>query len=1277
MAGFARGAAAGGRFATSPSDEVASTAGEWLPPPNGATGEIDDAGWDDRRPGVWDWVRSRLERPSIRPDRSGSLAGEAGGRLDRLDVWMLAVLVVASLVLRTWRLAEPYQMHFDEVYHARTATEFLEKWRYGMDHDIYEWTHPHVAKYAMAAGIVLFGDDQVSATGNLGVPVVSAAVEPMRDDGTGRTAGDRLYVATGSDVRAFDLSTRRPVGRITGSAATTVAFDASSQRVFVGAADGSVRVVETSTTFDATAPDPSTTVPSTPVVTVDGPVTGLAAADDGGWLAVSTRDHVTLVDADTGTVLGTASVPGLAEVVAAGKTDVLFAHPAEVADPAAAADELVKLFGGSRATYTKALASDEESVAVPVTVTEDSRANVDAAITGGALSGFVVEQRARAVAAGSNGVTFLSPANAAVTAQIRTTGAATGLVSVPNLDVPRLYVATGKSITIVSLGSDPTDAPTIETTMPMPGTVQRTYWDPATLMVHALGRTADGSQSTVYVIEPHGNAVYADARLPLTPSATALDIAPDFPSSDREQLLAFDTTGRTAVVDVGQNAFAWRLPGVIAGAFTTALVYLLGRLLFRRRSVALIAGGLVLADGMFFVMARIGMNDAYVGLFLAAAYALFAALWLNRLRWRLAFWIAMPVLGVLLGLGLASKWVAAYAIGAVGILILARSALGRVVLVAGMIAATAVLGYLAIDVPAGSASGPNLTFMLIMVALTGVAVGVSILHPVAWTPEERWFAVLAPVVAGIVIAAVALVRAAPPVHVSTFALPLVGIGVVVALAGVAAELAFRVAAPYGFGPLAVRSPDDPDVGPPDPPPPGWLRLGWGFGLPALWMAACLVALPLAVYVVSYLPWAAIDGNQLVPGYPPGHTGQTLVQLTQQMYDYHNNLRSPHAASSPWWAWPLDLKPVWFYQGSFADTTAASIYDAGNIVIWWLSIPALAFVAYQAYRRRSLALALIAVGYACQWLAWARIDRATFQYHYYTSLPFVVLALAYFLAEVWHGPCARTWLLARVSAAVVVVGPMVMWVFKAPLCTFVGVDRASPGSLACQGNPGNLVVTSQTAALAAVVVVAVVLIVREVVGLGRASVAPARGRRLGRSSRTRLLRIAAVAAVAGVATVATTLLDPTTPIVSLQGFRPELAGLLLLIPLGGVAWVIATARDPRRFTIGALAGIAGWFLVLYPNISALPLPTSIVNAYQGLLPTYLYPFQFPVNTDPIPPPIKLFAVGPLMLVAGLVLFSVVLAYSAWVWRLAAADRDDGPDDPEIPSRPASPASRVPA
>ena len=58
---------------------------------------------------------------------------------------------------------------------------------------------------------------------------------------------------------------------------------------------------------------------------------------------------------------------------------------------------------------------------------------------------------------------------------------------------------------------------------------------------------------------------------------------------------------------------------------------------------------------------------------------------------------------------------------------------------------------------------------------------------------------------------------------------------------------------------------------------------------------------------------------------------------------------------------------------------------------------------------------------------------------------------------------------------------------------------------------------------------------------------------------------------------------------------------------------SASRDARRFVLGFVVAAVGWFAILYPNIAALPLPSAVVNAYQGILPTYLYAFQFPVST----------------------------------------------------------------
>ena len=81
---------------------------------------------------------------------------------------------------------------------------------------------------------------------------------------------------------------------------------------------------------------------------------------------------------------------------------------------------------------------------------------------------------------------------------------------------------------------------------------------------------------------------------------------------------------------------------------------------------------------MLFVQSRIAMNDVYVGrLHPRRVPAVRGAVDRRRSAHRHAFWAVLPAIGVLLGLALASKWVAAYAIGALGILVLGRSALGR------------------------------------------------------------------------------------------------------------------------------------------------------------------------------------------------------------------------------------------------------------------------------------------------------------------------------------------------------------------------------------------------------------------------------------------------------------------------------------------------------------------------------------------------------------------------------------------------------------------------
>ncbi len=164
-----------------------------------------------------------------------------------------------------------------------------------------------------------------------------------------------------------------------------------------------------------------------------------------------------------------------------------------------------------------------------------------------------------------------------------------------------------------------------------------------------------------------------------------------------------------------------------------------------------------------------------------------------------------------------------------------------------------------------------------------------------------------------------------------------------------------------------------------------------------------------------------------------------------------------------------------------------------------------------------------------------------------------------------------------------------------------------------------------------------------------------GRRVGRSTIT-LGWLGATAVVAILATwfVQTNLGD--SALITLDRIPVEPVAIVLALPAVLIAAFVATARDAHRFVVGGMVAIVAWFIVVYPNFSALPLPTAIANVYQGVLPTYLYPFQFPVNNIAATVKIELFGPVPLLLAASVVFLSLVVGYSAWVWRLAIAERE---------------------
>ncbi len=143
------------------------------------------------------------------------------------------------------------------------------------------------------------------------------------------------------------------------------------------------------------------------------------------------------------------------------------------------------------------------------------------------------------------------------------------------------------------------------------------------------------------------------------------------------------------------------------------------------------------------------------------------------------------------------------------------------------------------------------------------------------------------------------------------------------------------------------------------------------------LAGALLVLPAMLYVAAYVQYFLM-----------GFDWSDWRELQRQMWSYHTNLKACHNWASPWWSWPLMLRPVWYH-----------LFIMGNPLSWWLYLPAVLFVAVQWVRGRfaAVGLGVVLLGFFGQWMPWALSPRVSYFYHMLPSVPFACLALGYVLS----------------------------------------------------------------------------------------------------------------------------------------------------------------------------------------------------------------------------------------------------------------------------------------
>ncbi len=162
------------------------------------------------------------------------------------------------------------------------------------------------------------------------------------------------------------------------------------------------------------------------------------------------------------------------------------------------------------------------------------------------------------------------------------------------------------------------------------------------------------------------------------------------------------------------------------------------------------------------------------------------------------------------------------------------------------------------------------------------------------------------------------------------------------------------------------------------------------------LAMTFAAIPLTIYVVSYIPWMRqVDDPWMRLRELPSHS--------YAVWRYHADLRAEHPYFSTWYTWPWLYRPTWYYFNQTTDVPAQvrGIVALGNPWLWWASVPVTLWAIVTGVRARDPRRAFSGLGFAFLYLPWGISPRTLNYGHYlFEAIPYACLSLGILLDRYW-------------------------------------------------------------------------------------------------------------------------------------------------------------------------------------------------------------------------------------------------------------------------------------
>lgn len=142
----------------------------------------------------------------------------------------------------------------------------------------------------------------------------------------------------------------------------------------------------------------------------------------------------------------------------------------------------------------------------------------------------------------------------------------------------------------------------------------------------------------------------------------------------------------------------------------------------------------------------------------------------------------------------------------------------------------------------------------------------------------------------------------------------------------------------------------------------------------LWCTICFIVIPLAIYILSYIPFTK--------SYPDKGVFQSAIENSIFMLNFHSSAHFYHPYSSEWYEWLIDKRPLLDSYSLFPDGKVSSVATFINPLICWGGLISLAHQIYLWICRKCKTAEFLTLAWCSVVVPWFFVHRTVFIYQYF-------------------------------------------------------------------------------------------------------------------------------------------------------------------------------------------------------------------------------------------------------------------------------------------------------